>query len=143
MDLVRIARRLAQPAGDSDTALSSRERGWWWTAITADLMAVIWMLQQGKWLDTAPLWGSMATYGGFHWVVFGLSATGLALLVALAPLTHGFARASRTHRVLLPIAGVLSVAALAGLLSVILLLAGALLVVALLLLASRGPTRRR
>jgi hypothetical protein len=141
MGLVNIARRLTKPAADNDTELSERARRWWWTAIGTNVMAVIWMLRMGDWLDTAVPLLSMITFGGYHWVVFGLSATGLVLLVALAPLTHGFVRAGPVHRVLLPIAGVLSVAAVAGLLSVLALGACVVLVGTPLLWLMRKPTR--
>ena len=103
-----------------------------WAVTGLDVMAVVWMLRAGDWLDSANAVLSIVTLGGHHWIVFGLALAGFLLLAALAPATHGFVRASRVHRILLPIAGVVSVVALAGLLSVFAVVAAAVAVVALL-----------
>lgn len=110
-----------------------------WAVAGLDVMAVVWMLRTGEWLDTANPVLSILTLGGHHWVVFGLALAGFLLLAALAPITHGFVRTNKLQRILLPIAGLVSVIASAGLLSVIAVGMGALVVVAVLLGAR--PTR--
>jgi hypothetical protein len=110
-----------------------------WAVAGLDVMAVVWMLRMGDWLDTANPVLSIVTLGGHHWVVFGLALAGFLLLAALAPATHGFVRASWLQRILLPIAGLVSVVALAGLLSVVAVVVGVVLVTAVLLGAR--PTR--
>ena len=110
-----------------------------WGVASLDVMAVVWMLRMGDWLDTANPVLSIVTLGGHHWLVFGLALAGFLLLAALAPVTHGFARTSRIQRVLLPAAGLMSVVALAGLLSIFAVAVGAVVVAAVLLGAR--PTR--
>jgi len=110
-----------------------------WAMAGLDVMAVIWMLRMGDWLDNAIPVLSIVTLGGHHWVVFGLALVGFLLLAALAPATHGFVRASRLQRIVLPVAGLLSVVALAGLLSIVAVVVGVVLLVAVLMGAR--PTR--
>jgi hypothetical protein len=114
-----------------DTELSPRTRSLSWTALLADVVVLGFLARAGSWLDTTP-WLSMITLGGHHRIVMGLALGGLLLLTGLAPTTHGFVRANRTQLVLLPVAAVLSLAAVAGLVSVVALGAVAVLVAALL-----------
>jgi hypothetical protein len=104
-----------------------------WAVAGLDVMAVVWMLRMGDWLDTANPVLSIVTLGGHHWIVFGLALAGFLLLAALAPATHGFVRASRLQRILLPVAGLVSVVALAGLLSIVAVVVGVVAIVAVLL----------
>ena len=115
-------------------------RGLSWTAIVTNAVLVIYMIRMGSWLDTASPLLSMITLGGHHEVVLGLGLAGLLLLGGLAPCTGGFAGVSALQQVLLAVAGVLSLVALAGLLSV----AGLGLVaiaIAILLFRPRSRTR--
>ncbi len=115
-------------------------RGLLWGVLVADVATVVWMTRTGTWLDEAGPVVSVVTLGGHSRVVAGLALVGLVLLAVLAPLTGGFARANAVHRVLLPVAGVVSLSALAGLLSLVALAAG-LLAVAVLLFRPRQRTR--
>jgi hypothetical protein len=110
-----------------------------WAVAALDVMAVVWMLRTGDWLDTANPVLSIVTLGGHHWIVFGLALAGFLLLAVLAPATHGFMRASRLQRIILPVAGLVSVVALAGLLSIVAVVVGLVALTAVLLGAR--PTR--
>jgi hypothetical protein len=118
-----------------------------WTTFVLDVAVVVVMVG----MDGSPITGSLLvsaiTLGGHPRIVGGLALAGLLLLAVLAPLTDGFARAGRPHRVMLPIAGVLSLTALAGLLAVIAVAAAAVLAVALLFRPHAGAwifvSRRR
>lgn len=115
-------------------------RGLSWTAIMTNAVLVTYMIRMGSWLDTASPLLSMITLGGHHRVVLVLSATGLLLLGGLAPCTGGFARVSGLQQVVLSVAGVVSLVALSGLLSV----AGlGLVVVAIAVLLFRPRPRTR
>jgi hypothetical protein len=126
------------PRGDRRD-LGTGARWTLWALTAADIMVVVWMTVMGEWLDSASPVTSVITLGGHHRVVFGIALAGFLLLAALAPLTQGFASASPWQLVLLPLAGVTSVVALAGLLSV-----GGLAVITILLIAhlfGAPPTR--
>lgn len=118
-------------AGAERTSLSATTRALCWTAFVLDVILVASMLRMGGSLDESPLF-SMITLGGHHRIVLGLATAGLLLLGALAPWTHGFEDIGGAQQVLLPIAGLLSLAALAGLLSVVALAAGVVSVLVLL-----------
>lgn len=118
------------PTGET-APLSTVARGLFWAALVLDVIVVVLMIRMGAELDASSLL-SMITLGGHHRIVAGLAAAGLLLLVVLAPWTQGFARADRLQLVLLPIAGVLSLTSLAGLLSVLAVAAGVVLVAVLL-----------
>jgi hypothetical protein len=109
-------RRPDLPANES--ALSPLTRGLSWTAVVTNAALVIFMIRLGGWLDTASPLLSMITLGGHHRVVLAVATAALLLLGWLAPTTGGFARADRVQQILLPVAGLLSLVALAGVLSV-------------------------
>jgi hypothetical protein len=110
-----------------------------WTLTAADVMAAVWMIVMGDWLDSASPLTSVITLGGQHRIVLSIALVGFVLLATLAPLTQGFASANSWQLVLIPVAGVTSVVALAGLLSVAGLVVTAILLIALLL--GGRPTR--
>jgi hypothetical protein len=83
-----------------------------WALVALDVMVAAWMLAGGEWLDsTMPV----VTLGGHHLVVLWLAVSGFALLAGTALLTT-----------------LVSVVALAGALSVLLLLVLAVFLLALL-----------
>lgn len=102
-----------------------------WATIALDLVVVVTMFRVGGSWDASPLL-SVLTLGGHHRLMAGLALAGLLLLAVLAPWTHGFARLRGVQQILLPVAGVLSLSALAGLIVAFALLAGVLVAVALL-----------
>jgi hypothetical protein len=100
-----------------------------WALVALDVMVAAWMLAGGEWLDsTMPV----VTLGGHHLVVLWLAVSGFALLAGTALLTGGFAVARRWHLLLVVLSTLVSVVALAGALSVLLLLVLAVFLLALL-----------
>jgi hypothetical protein len=114
--------------------LSERTARCLWIVAVLDMMAIAWMIAAGDWLDQQTFgFAEVITLGGRHWLVLILAAVGFLMLAGLAVLTEGFTSAARLEIALLTIAGTISVIALAGALSAILLL-----VVAALLLGFAG-----
>lgn len=125
-----MLRKVGEP--NTRTPMPAGSRRWLWTLALLDVMAVSWMLAAGDWFDTTSRVSSVVTLGGHHRVVLWLAATGLALLIASALLSNGFSEATPLERVLIAAAGAVSVVALGGVLSVIALVVGLLLLIALL-----------
>ena len=114
--------------------LSERTARLLWLVAVLDMMAIAWMIAAGDWLDQkTSKFAEVITLGGHHLLVLILAAVGFAMLAGLAVATEGFTSAGRLQIALITIAGTISVVALAGALSAILLL-----VVAALLLGFAG-----
>ena len=114
--------------------LSERTARCLWIVAVLDMMAIAWMIAAGEWLDQKTSgFAEVITLGGHHWLVLILAAVGFLMLAGLAVLTEGFTSAGRLEIGLLTIASTISVVALAGAMSAILLL-----VVAGLLLGFAG-----
>ena len=122
---------MLQQKPDNRLALPHRTRGRLWVLAGLNVMAAVWMIAAGEWLDRTNRVTSVITLGRHHLVVLWLAALGFAILALLAPLTGGFAELNRVHLVALSVAGVVSVVAVAGIVSVAALVAGLALVVAL------------
>jgi hypothetical protein len=115
-------------------ALSERTARRLWVVAVLDMMAIAWMIAAGDWLDQKTLrFAEVFTLGGHHRLVMILAAVGFVMLAGLAVLTDGFTSASRLEIALLTIACTISVVALAGALSAVLVL-----VIAALLLGFGG-----
>jgi hypothetical protein len=99
-----------------------------WSLAVGNVMAVSWMLSAGEVLDRSRL-TAVITLGGHHLVVLYLAATGFVALMVLAALTSGFADVRPPHLVGIALACAVSVLALAGVLSVVGLVAGTLLLI--------------
>jgi hypothetical protein len=100
-----------------------------WVLAALDVMVVAWMLSAGDWLDrTLPV----VTLGGHHLLVLWLAVAGFALLGGMALLTGGFAEASRGQAPFAVLSALLSVVALAGILSAVLFVVLAVLLLTLL-----------
>lgn len=109
--------------------LSPRTTRLLWIVAVLDMMDVAWMIAAGAWLDQASSPWTAITLGGRSQVVLALAAAGFVLLVGLGIATHGFNSATTIQLALLVVAGAISVVALAGALSAILLvLTGAFVV---------------
>jgi hypothetical protein len=92
------------------------------------MMAIAWMIAAGDWLDQKTSgFAEAITLGGHHWLVLILAVVGFVMFACLAVLTDGFTAAGRLDLALITIACTISVVALAGVLSAILLLAAAAL----------------
>ena len=127
---------MLRPAQNRATKVTLSERAgrWLWIVAVLDMMAVAWMIAAGDWLDRKTSgFAQVITLGSRHWLVLILAAMGFVMLAGLAVLTDGFTSAGRLEIGLITIACAISVVALAGALSAILLL-----VVAALLLGFGG-----
>jgi hypothetical protein len=87
-------------------------------------MAVAWMAAAGPWLDETSRVTAVVTLGGHHHLVMLLAGIGFVTLAVLAPITEGFNSAGTLEVALISIACMVSVIALAGILSVVLLVVG-------------------
>ena len=115
-------------------ALSERTARRLWVVAVLDMMAVAWMIAAGDWLDQrTSRFAEVMTLGGHHLLVLILAAVGFLMLAGLAVLTDGFTSAGRLEIALLTIACTISVVALAGALSAVMVL-----VIAALLLGFGG-----
>jgi hypothetical protein len=118
--------RAAPPAGSRITVSAQAARCLWVVAVL-DMVGLAWMLVLGEWLDHASPVTAVMTLGGRHLLVLTLSGIGFLLLMASAWPTHGFRQASKVQLGLIIVGCALSIVALAGALSAILLvLTGAL-----------------
>lgn len=109
----------------------TRAAPWLWALAVLDMVAVAWTLAAGAWLDHASRLTTVMMLGGHHRLILVMAAVGFLMLAGLAALTRGFTVASRFHLVLLTAACMVSVVALAGALSVIVLILTAALVLGL------------
>jgi hypothetical protein len=115
-------------------ALSQRTRRWLWIVAILDMTAVAWLLAGvGTWLDRASRLTAVFTLGGHHLVVLIMAIAGFLLLAGAAVLTEMFTSASKLDLTLITVACIVSVIALAGALSVILLVMGGAVLLGLLL----------
>jgi hypothetical protein len=103
-----------------------------WGMCVLDAMVLVWMIAMGEWLDSTSRITSVITLGGHHLIVLGIALAGFLLLAVLAVTTRGFGVATSLEHTAFAVAGVLSVVALAGVISVLGLVVGALLLAALL-----------
>ena len=86
------------------------------------------MIAIGNWLDQTSRLTAVITLGGHHLLVLIMALVSFLMLAAAALLTDGFTSANKFGITLITVACMISVIALAGALSLILLLAaGALL----------------
>ncbi len=99
-----------------------RAAPWLWGLAVLNMVAVAWMVAAGSWLDHASPLTTVMTLGGHHRVVLGLAVVAFVMLTVLAIATHGFTSAQRHHVALIVLASAVSVVALAGAMSVIMLL---------------------
>ncbi|MGQ0480020.1 MAG: hypothetical protein ACT4O0_03170 [Pseudonocardia sp.] len=114
----------------SGSPISDRGRRALWGLALGDMMAVSWMLSAGEVLDRSRL-TSVITLGGHHLVVLYLAGAAFVGLAVLAALTCGFTEARQPHLIGIALACTVSVVALAGVISVVGLVAGALLLIGL------------
>jgi hypothetical protein len=113
---------------DDPKPLSERTRKKLWMLLVLDIVAVPWMLTFGSWFDETSKLTSVATFGGHHGLVLALAILGFVMLTGLALSTDWFNETHGLDRALTVVASVISILAVAGVLSVVLLLVlGALL----------------
>jgi hypothetical protein len=117
VEVVAVLQKAPPGQGADPIAIPGRAQLALWGSAVMDVMAVAWMLSAGEWLDrSAPV----VTLGGHHLAVLWLAAAGFASLSGMALLTSGFAAASRWHVPLLVLCALMSIVALAGVLSALL-----------------------
>jgi hypothetical protein len=108
--------------------LSKRTARRLWIVAALDMVTVAWMIAVGAWLDGTSRLTAVITLGGHHVLVLIMALVSFLMLASGAFLTSGFRPASKLGLTLLTAGCVISVAALAGALSVLLLfMLGALL----------------
>jgi hypothetical protein len=113
--------------GPQPPHLSQRTSRRLWIVATLDMVAVTWMLAVGHWFDKTSWLTAVITLGGHHRFVLIMALVGFTMLAGLAVLTRAFSSANRLELTLILIACVISIVALAGVLSVVLLLASSAL----------------
>jgi hypothetical protein len=119
---------LRPPPERTPVRLSKRNARRLWILAALDMVAVAWMIAVGNWLDQTSGLTKVITLGGHHVLVLIMALVGFLTLASGAVLTNGFRSASKLRLILITAGCVISVAALAGALSVVLLLTlGALL----------------
>jgi hypothetical protein len=102
--------------------LSKRTARRLWILAALDMVAVAWMIAVGTWLDRTAGLTKVITLGGHHVIVLIMAVAGFLMLAGSAVWTNGFRYASKVRLTLITAGCVISVAALAGALSVLLLL---------------------
>jgi hypothetical protein len=119
---------LRPPPERTPVKLSKRNARRLWIAAALDAVAIAWMISVGSWLDETSRLTAVITLGGHHMIVLITAVVGFLMLASGAVLTNGFRYANKLQLILITAGCVISVAALAGALSVLLLLIlGALL----------------
>jgi hypothetical protein len=123
-----VVAMLRPPPERRPVRLSKRNARRLWLLAALDMMGVAWMIALGNWLDQTSALTKVITLGGHHVLVLVMALVGFLMLASGAVLTNGFRSASTLRLILITAGCVISVAALAGALSVVLLLMlGALL----------------
>jgi hypothetical protein len=102
-----------------------------WMLAIADVMTVAWMLSAGEWLDRSSPVTAVVTLGGHHRVVLWLAVAGFASLALLTVLTEALTVVRRIHVPFIVVSALASAAALSGMLSIVLLVVGAVMLTAL------------
>jgi hypothetical protein len=101
--------------------LSKRNARRLWMVTALNMVAVAWMIAVGNWLDQTSRLTKVITLGGNHVLVLIMALVGFALLASGAVVTNGFRSANKLGLTLITAGCIVSVATLAGALSVLLL----------------------
>ena len=112
---------LRPPPGRMPVKLSKRNARRLWMITALDMVAVAWMIAVGTWLDHASKLTKVITLGGNHAIVLIMALVGFAILASGAVVTNGFRSASKLGVTLITAGCIVSVATLAGALSLLLL----------------------
>ena len=108
--------------------LSKRTARRLWLVTALNMVAVAWMIAVGNWLDQTSRLTKVITLGGNHVLVLIMALVGFLVLASGAVVTNGFRSASKLGLTLITAGCIISVATLAGALSLLLLfMLGALL----------------
>jgi hypothetical protein len=129
VDVVAVLQKAPPQELADPISVPDRTRLLLWALVLGNVMVVAWMLSAGEWLDrSAPV----VTLGGHHLVVLWLAVAGFVLLGAMAVLTGGFAEASRVLMPFVVLSALVSVVAMAGVLSAVLFVVLVVLLLTLL-----------
>jgi hypothetical protein len=101
--------------------LSKRTARRLWLVTALDIAAVAWMIAVGTWLDQTSKLTAVITLGGHHALVLIMALVGFAVLATGAVVTNGFRSANKLGLTLITTGCIISVATLAGALSILLL----------------------
>jgi hypothetical protein len=112
---------LRRPPEQTPVKLSKRTARRLWMVTALDMVAVAWMIAVGNWLDQTSRLTAVITLGGHHGLVLIMALVGFALLAGGAVVTNGFRWAHKLGLTLITAGCIVSVATLAGALSVLLL----------------------
>ena len=113
---------LRPPPERRPVRLSKRTGRRLWIAAALDMVAIAWMIAVGSWLDHTSKITAVITLGGHHVLVMIIALAGFLMLASGAVLTNGFRYANRLQLTLITAGCVISIAALAGAISALLLL---------------------
>ena len=112
---------LRLPSQRMPVRLSKRTGRRLWILAALDMVAVAWMIAVGTWLDQTSRLTKVITLGGHHALVLIMALAGFLILASAAFVTNGFRSASKLGLTLITAGCIISVATLAGALSVLLL----------------------
>ena len=112
---------LRRPPERMPVRLSKRTARRLWMVTALNMVAVAWMIAVGTWLDQTSRLTKVVTLGGNHALVLIMALVGFALLASGAFVTNGFRSANKLGLTLITAGCIISVATLAGALSILLL----------------------
>jgi hypothetical protein len=101
--------------------LSKRNARRLWLVTALNMVTVAWMIAVGSWLDQTSKLTRVITLGGHHVLVLIMALVGFAMLASGAVVTNGFRSASKLGLTLITAGCIISVATLAGAISLLLL----------------------
>jgi hypothetical protein len=102
--------------------LSKRTARRLWLVSALDMVAAAWMIAVGTWLDQTSRLTRVISLGGHHTLVLIMAIVGFVTLASGAFVTNGFRTANKLGLTLITAGCIISVATLAGALSLLLLL---------------------
>jgi hypothetical protein len=101
--------------------LSKRTARRLWLITALDMVAVAWLIAVGAWLDHTSKLTRVITLGGHHLLVLIMALVGFLVLASGAFVTNGFRTPNKLGLILITAGCIVSVATLAGALSLLLL----------------------
>jgi hypothetical protein len=118
---LEVVARLRPPPQRTPVKLSKRTGRRLWIVTALDMVAVAWMIAVGNWLDQTSRLTKVITLGGNHLLVLIMALVGFLVLASAAVVTNGFRSANKLGLTLITAGCIISVATLAGALSLLLL----------------------
>ena len=112
---------LRPPPDRMPLKLSKRTARRLWMVSALDMVVVAWMIAVGTWLDQTSSLTAVITLGGHHLFVLIMALVGFLILASGAVVTNGFRSANKVGLTLITAGCIISVATLAGALSVLVL----------------------